>query len=91
MSVAKSTGPILAIGAVTVVNQSLVHDRPLDIRVPVATAVAAGMFALFERGWERGAVTLSWMALVTVLIARTDPHVPSPTESFLGWWQSNNR
>lgn len=82
---ARSTGPILAVGAITVVNSTIVHGKPMDWRVPVMTAVAAGAFALAEKGWEQGAVALSYMALVTVLFARIDPSVPSPTESFLDW------
>lgn len=85
---AQSTGPILAIGAITMVNQSIVHGKPIDVRVPVSTAVAAGMFALAERGWQKGVVTLSWVALVTILFTRVDPTIPSPTESFLGWWNT---
>lgn len=88
---ARTTGPILAIGGITLVNGSIVHERPLDVRVPVATAVAAGMFALFERGWQDGAVALSWVALITVLFARLDPAVPAPAESFLSWWQGTSR
>lgn len=84
---ARTTGPILAIGAITLANQSVIHDEPIDIRVPVATAVAAGIFALAERGWEDGAVALSWLALVTVLFARLDPKVPAPAESFQAWFK----
>ena len=84
---ARSTGPILAIGAITIVNESVVHGRPIDVRVPVGTAVAAGLLALVERGWERGAVALAWVALGTVLLSRVDPAVPAPAESFLSWWQ----
>lgn len=83
---ARTTGPILAIGGITMVNQSLIHGEPIDIRVPVATAVAAGIFALAEHGWEDGAVALSWVALVTVLFARLDPKIPAPAESFQAWW-----
>jgi hypothetical protein len=85
---ARTTGPILAIGAITMINQNIVHDHPIDIRVPVATAVAAGIFALTEHGWEDGAVALSWVALVTVLFARLDKSVPAPAESFLSWWNA---
>lgn len=84
---ARTTGPILAIGAITLGNNSLIHDQPIDIRIPVGTAVAAGLFAIAERGWERGAVALAWMALATVLLTRTDPRIPSPAESVLTWWQ----
>ena len=83
---AATTGPILAIGAITMVNQSIVHGKPIDVRVPVATGVAAGLFALAERGWREGATALAWMALVTVLFTRVDRSIPSPSESFLGWW-----
>jgi hypothetical protein len=82
---ARSTGPILAIGAITIVNNSIVNGRPMDWRVPVMTAVAAGAFSLAERGWEQGVVALSYVALVTVLLTRLTPGVPSPTESFLKW------
>lgn len=85
----RTTGPILAIGAITLANQSLIHGAPIDVRVPVGTAVAAGLFGLVEHGWEDGAVALAWVALVTVLFARVQPEVPAPAESFLSWWQGN--
>ncbi len=83
---ARSTGPILAIGAITMVNNNIFHREPVDLRVPIATGIAAGAFALFEKGWEEGAVFLSYLALLTILMTRTTPNVPSPTESFVAWW-----
>lgn len=83
---AKSTGPILAIGAITMVNNSIFHSEPVDLRVPIAAGIAAGVFALVEQGWEKGAVFISYLALLTVLLTRTSPNVPSPTESFVDWW-----
>jgi len=82
---ARSTGPILAVGTITVVNNVIVNGKPMDWRIPVMTAIAAGGFALAEKGWEEGAVALSYMALIAVLFARIDPKVPSPVESFLDW------
>jgi len=82
---ARSTGPILAVGTITVVNNVIVNGKDMDWRIPVMTAVAAGGLALFEKGWEDGAVALSYMALISVLFARIDPKVPSPVESFLDW------
>lgn len=82
----KTTGPILAIGGITLANQSIVHGRPVDWRVPVATGLAAGLFGLMEKGWEQGAVALSYLALVTVLFTRLDKGTPSPAESFEKWW-----
>lgn len=83
----RSTGPILAIGAITVANQSLINDEPIDWKVPIATGVAVGVFALVEQGLPDVAVAISWLALVSVLFVRIKPGVPSPTESFVKWWE----
>jgi len=89
--VARSTGPVLAIGAVTMVNQSLFNGRPIDLRVPIATGLTAVAFALIERPAPELAVGLAWLALVAVLLTRVDPRVPSPTESALKWWQGTSK
>lgn len=81
-----TTGPVLATGAVTVVNQTIFHDEPMDWRVPVATGLAAIGFSLAERAWPKGAQILAWTGLITVLLTRTKPSVPSPVESALEWW-----
>ena len=78
---AKSTGPVLAIGAITVVNQSVLNDKPFDWKVPVATACVAAGFALLEQAFEPAAVGLAWLALITLLLTRIDEDVPSPVES----------
>lgn len=82
---ARSTGPVLAIGAITVVNNTIVNGKEMDWRIPIMTGVAAGGFALVERVWEKGAVTMAYMALVAVLLTRITPGVPSPTESLLNF------
>lgn len=82
----KTTGPILALGTITIVNKSVFHDEPMDWRVPIATGLAAVGFSLAERAWPVGAEILAWTALLTVLLTRTDPKIPSPTESALSWW-----
>jgi Na+-translocating ferredoxin:NAD+ oxidoreductase RnfD subunit len=79
---AKTTGPILAIGGITMASQVLIDKKPPDWRVPVATAVAAGLFALAEKGWPEGAILLSYTALVTILFVRVDPKTPAPAERF---------
>lgn len=84
---ARSTGPILAVGAITVANRTVVHGQPMDWRVPIATGLAAGVLALIERGWEDGAVGLAWLALVTVLFVRVEPNTPSPVESAERFWR----
>lgn len=83
---ARSTGPILAVGGITLANAVIVNGKPIDWRVPIATGLAAGLFSLAEKGWEKGAVALSYLALVTVLFVRLDPKVPAPVESFTTWW-----
>lgn len=84
---ARSTGPILAMGAITITNQVIVHGAPMDWRVPIATGLAAGAFAIMERGWEQGVVGLAWLAFVSVLFVRLNPAVPSPVESMVDFWE----
>ena len=84
----KTTGPVLAMGGITLANQVLFNGKPFDWRVPIGTGIAAGAFALAEKAWEKGAVALAWMALVTILIARVDPKVPSPVETLNSWWNA---
>lgn len=83
----RSTGPILAVGAITVANQSLINDEPIDWKVPIATGVAVGIFALLEKALPDIAVKVAWLALVSVLFVRIKPGTPSPTESFVKWWE----
>lgn len=85
---ARSTGPILAAGAITIGNQSLLNGQPVNYRVALATGIAAGMLGLLEQPLPGLAVALAWLALTTVVLVRTDPHNPSPVESLAAWWQS---
>lgn len=85
---AESTGPILAIGAITMANRSIFHDEPVDWKIPVATAIAAGMFSLMEQAVGEWAVRVAWIALVSSLLTRLEPTVPSPAESALAWWNA---
>lgn len=82
-----TVGPILATGAITLVNQSIFHDKPVNWKVPVATALAATGFSLAEKVSPEIAKVLAWTVLVTVLLTRTDPNVPSPVESALAWYE----
>ena len=67
----QTTGPILAVGAVTVANNVIFHDEPMDWRVPVATGLAAigfllawlrrrsvAIFSLYRIGFAMGIVLL---------------------------------
>ena len=83
---AASTGPILAVGAITLANRSVFNAQPVDWKVPVGTLIAAGLFALVEKMVGRVAVGLAWLALVAVVFTRVDPAVPAPAESALRWF-----
>lgn len=83
----RSTGPILTIGAITVFNQTVVHNEPLNWRVVIATGFAAAAFGLMEKAAPEVAPALAWVALVTVLFVRVNPRVPSPIESAFTWWE----
>lgn len=85
---ARSTGPVLLIGGITVFNQTVLNSKPIDWRVPIATGFLAGGFALFERANSTIAVGFAWTAVLTVLLARVDPKTPSPAESLLKYWNS---
>jgi hypothetical protein len=83
----RSTGPILATGLVTIANQTVFHNQPMDWRVPIATGLAAVGFSLAERVSPDLAVILAWTTFLTVLLTRTNSSVPSPVESALEWWK----
>jgi len=85
---AQTTGPILAIGGITIANRSIFNDKPMDWRVPIATGIAAIMFAGVEKAWRQGAVMLAYTALISITLTRVEPDVPSPVESALLWWEA---
>jgi hypothetical protein len=84
-SVARSTGPILAVGGITILNRSLLAEKQQDIdfRVIVGTAIAAGGLALLERLSPELAIGVAWIALLTVLFARLDPVAGAPAENII--------
>lgn len=77
----KTTGPVLAMGAVTIANGTIFHGQPMDWRVPIATGLAAIGFSLGERVVPQIAEILAWTAFVTVMLTRINPQVPAPVES----------
>lgn len=83
----KVIGPVLATGAVTIVNQTVFHDQPMDWRISIATGLAAIGFSLVERVAPQVAELLAWTAFISVMFTRIDPKVPSPVESATTWWQ----
>lgn len=81
-----STGPVIATGLLSIVNRTVFNGQSMDWRIPPATGLAAMGFSLAERVWPQGVTLLAWTAFLTVLLTRTDPHVPSPVESAVTWW-----
>lgn len=81
-----STGPILAVGGLTLANRVVFNDKPMDWKVPIATAIAAVLFSGAERALGDTAVKLAYLALITTVFVRIDPSVPSPAESALAWF-----
>lgn len=88
---AATTGPVLAIGAITVTNKVIFHGQPMDWRVPIATGIAAMGFAVLEKALPRVAIGLAWLAFATVLLTRTDPAVPAPVETLAAWWDNSGK
>lgn len=88
---AKTTGVAVAIGGITLTNQVLLQNKPVDWRIPIATVIGAGMLALAEKVSERAAVTFAYGALVTVLLVRIDPKTPTPIESLNTWLEKGKK
>lgn len=84
-----TTGLVLAVGGITIVNRTIFNGQPWEWKVPIATGIAAVMFSGVETfiGPELPRA-LAMMALVAVTMSRVDPSVPSPAESALKWWNS---
>lgn len=85
---ARSTGPILAMGAITLGNASVIHGQPIDWRIPIATGITAGVLALAEHAAPNLVTGLAWLALMTSFLVPLIPGVPTPAESFVAFWQS---
>lgn len=83
---AASTGPILAVGGLTLANRVVFNDKAMDWRIPIATAITAVLFAGAERAVGPVAVKLAYLALITTVFVRVDPAVPAPAESALRWF-----
>ena len=85
---ARTTGPVLALGAVTIFNESVIHNQPFNWKLPIATGLLAGGMALVEKVSPPLALGLVWISFAAVLLTRVNPSVPSPTESFVAWWNT---
>lgn len=91
MTMSQTAGPIIAVGAITVVNRTVFNGKDMDWRPVVATGLAALAFAGAEQLWAAGARMLAYTALVAVCLTRIEPDVPSPVESALLWWENPPR
>jgi hypothetical protein len=89
----RSTGPILAAGALTWANQTIfgaetntaVPDTVIldnTVRIGVATALLSGIMYGIEKVSPNVAVALSYTALVTTLLVRLNGK-PTPLERLL--------
>jgi hypothetical protein len=82
---------MLAIGAITLINNSIVHNKPVDWRVPIATGLGAVIFAGFEKVAPDIAPAVVYLGLVTIIFTRIQKDVPSPTESIIDWWNAGGK
>lgn len=81
---ARSTGPMLAAGAITWANNYLLADQPeplfdATVRIGLATGLAAGILSLLDKASPDLAAILAWAAVVTVLFVRVPPGSKNPT------------
>jgi hypothetical protein len=83
--VSQSTGPILAVGGITLANKTLLNNQPMDWRIVIATGLTAGMFSLADKAWPELSKGLAYLALISVLFVRLDKNTPAPVESLAKW------
>ncbi len=90
----RSTGPVLAIGGITMANQIIFDNGPADwdsgARVVVATGLVAGMLSIVERAAPDLAVALAWATFATMMLTTLNGR-PSPTERLIAWWDDARR
>lgn len=82
---AGSTGPIVALTAMTFGNDWILNHQQPNFRILLGGAVAAGILALAEHIPSLGpplATGIAWIALVTALFTRVGGK-PSPAENLL--------
>lgn len=85
---ARSTGPMIAVGAIAIVNRTVFNGKSMDWRIPIATGIAAALLGLMEKASPDVAMGIAYLALVTVTLSRVDPTIPSPAESALSWFNN---
>lgn len=88
ISLAKSTGPILAAGAITWANHTFFEkDAEFDfnetITTVVGTGLAAGFLTIIEKGASDVAVMLAWASLLTVILVPLRGSKNSPATNAL--------
>lgn len=91
----RSTGPVLATGAITLVNTIVLDDTDVEwneaAKVIVATGLVAGGLGLLERIAPDLAVTMAWATMIVMLFTRVNPQIPSPTERVAVWWDKASK
>lgn len=89
---AGSTGPILALGAITWANGVILQPDAVDdtfrfsTRVAVGTGIAAAGLTLVGKLSPELARGAAFVALVTALFTRFNNRA-SPVENLLAWWK----
>ena len=78
---ANSTAPMLLVGGMEFANEYLASGT-IDIKVLLATGIAAGGLAIVEQipGMEPVAVGIAWIAFITLMFTRLNGK-PSPIDT----------
>lgn len=85
---ARSTGPMLAVGGITWANQNLLgDDTSFDLtktaRIAVATGLGVAVLSIVEKAVPDIAVGVAYALLITVLLVRVDRNTKTPLERAL--------
>jgi hypothetical protein len=80
-------GPILAVGAISLGNEVIIHGQKVSMRIIVGTGLAAMGLSVLEDLIPGLGTGIAWLTLVTVLLVRINPAVPSPVETINDWFK----
>ena len=65
-----STGPVLAAGTISFVNHWIGNDQGVDLKIPLATLIAAGLLYGLENVSPELATGIAWIALLTTFLVK---------------------
>jgi hypothetical protein len=77
---AQTTAPILIAGGLSMFDKSFIKQEKFDWKIPIATGIAVGFFAVAEKAAPKPALWLAYLVVVGELVST------SVVTDFLNWF-----